>query len=357
MTPNLKRKEQNERLVEVSVNTEIDVLIIGGGPAGVATSLTLSARGIKHALVEAKATPIRKPGEALPPNAKPLLRQLGIDHLLENEAHIPYYGNQSNWNGAQLDSEHFIADVHGHGYLLDRLLFETQLHQLVQAPFYKGYRLKEVSEQKEELTIAVENENNQEVFKPKYVVDATGRKASVCRHFGVAPKVLDEWFALWFHIKAQSPKQISIESVEDGWWYAAPFSQSELTLMFFTRKEGIPKRKEIPSLLLEQFANASQLSEQFKIEATDLDQVQIRPSGTSCLEIPYGANWLAVGDAAYAYDPISSFGITSALAGGYYAGHALADTLAGDKEALSVYRYLMENAFQGYLEKLGKVYG
>ncbi|MGB0176435.1 MAG: hypothetical protein ACPF9D_04660 [Owenweeksia sp.] len=62
-----------------------------------------------------------------------------------------------------------------------------------------------------------------------------------------------------------------------------------------------------------------------------------------------------MGDAAYAYDPISSFGITSALAGGYYGGHALADTLGGRTDALKVYRYVMENAFNGYLEKLEKL--
>lgn len=341
----------------VNDNKKIEVLIIGGGPAGVATSLTLTARGINHAVVEAQLEPTRKPGEALPPNAKPLLRQLGIDHLLENEGHLPYYGNQSSWNGSQLESEHFINDVHGHGYLLDRLLFEAQLRNLVQAPFYTGYRLKVLTENQEGLEVTIENENNRTTFQTKYAVDATGRKASVCRHLGIVPRVLDEWFALWFHVKAKATKQIYIESTENGWWYAAPFGDDELTLMFFTRKERIPAKMEIPSFLQEQFKKAPQLSKLIEVQSSNLSDVQIRPSGTACLEMPYGANWLAVGDAAYAYDPISSFGITSALAGGYYGGQALADTLAGDADALSVYRYIMENAFQGYLEKLGRVYG
>ena len=65
---------------------------------------------------------------------------------------------------------------------------------------------------------------------------------------------------------------------------------------------------------------------------------------------------MAVGDAAYAFDPISSYGITSGLAAGYYGGHALADFLAGKKDGLAVYRYIMETAFQKYLKALDYQY-
>ena len=335
---------------------EHQVVIIGGGPAGVATSLTLSARGIKHLLVEAQKEPQRKPGEALPPNAKPLFRQLGIDHLMEHPAHLPYYGNQSVWKGATLQTEDFIKEVHGHGYLLDRLVFEEQLRELVQAPFYTGYKLRSVSSYEDGVEAVLEDQDNTLHFKAKYMVDATGRKASVCRHLGIQPVMLDEWFGLWFHAEGKAPRQIFVESTDKGWWYIAPFGEEQLTMMFFTRKESIPAKAAIPGFLHQQFQAATKLSKTFSIPDLNTAEVQLRPSGTACLDQPYGSNWLAVGDAAYAYDPISSFGITSALAGGYYAGHTLADTLQGNSDALEVYRYVMENAFQGYWEKITKVH-
>lgn len=67
-----------------NVKHTYQVLIIGGGPSGIATALTLHARGIRCCVVEALETPVRKAGEAIPPNAKPLLKQLGILSLLEH---------------------------------------------------------------------------------------------------------------------------------------------------------------------------------------------------------------------------------------------------------------------------------
>jgi len=336
------------------INT--DIVIIGGGPAGVATSLSLSARGIVHVLVEAQSQPQRKAGEALPPNAKPLLRQLGIDHLMEHPAHSPYHGNQSIWKGSPLRTEDFIKEVHGHGYLLDRLVFEEQLWELVKAPFYKGYKLRSVNSLENGVEGTIESLDDSIHFKAKYIIDATGRKASVCRHLGIVPTILDEWFGLWFYTEGKASKQILVESTEQGWWYAAPFGEKQITLMFFTRKEYIPQKTNIPNFLREQWQQTTQLTKTFAIPDPQATDIQIRPSGTACLEKPYGNHWVAVGDAAYAYDPISSFGITSALAGGYYAGHALADTLQGQNDALEVYRYVMENGFGGYLEKMNTVH-
>jgi hypothetical protein len=73
-------------------------------------------------------------------------------------------------------------------------------------------------------------------------------------------------------------------------------------------------------------------------------------ASTSYLTQRHGESWLAVGDAAFAYDPLSSYGITSALESGYYAGHAIADTLVGTEDALTAYDYLLCEAFTAYKE-------
>ena len=321
-----------------------------------ATSLTLTARGVPHIVVEAQTEPVRKPGEALPPNAKPLLRQLGIEYLLQHEAHLPYYGNQSAWKGTALSEENFLKDVHGNGFLLDRLHFEKQLREVIQAPLLTGYRLQSVSRSDSGVKLHVENDHKRLDMEARYIVDATGRKASVCRHLDIHQTSVDDWFALWFHIKGKAPAQIFIESTSLGWWYVAPFGKEELTVMFFTRKPHLPQQTGRLLHLQEQFKEANELNRMFSLSPLSSSAIRIRPCGTSCLDIPYGDAWVAVGDAAYAYDPISSFGITSALAGGYYAGNALADTLEGNPNALPVYRYIMENAFQAYLKKLETLY-
>ncbi|MFK7750583.1 MAG: NAD(P)/FAD-dependent oxidoreductase [Kordia sp.] len=331
------------------------VVIVGGGPAGIATAITLHARGIRCCVVEAQETPVRKSGEAIPPNAKPLLKQLGILSLIEDEKHQIYYGNKSCWGSHQLDQKEFLADRLGHGFLLDRLHFETQLQALYQntkSIFYNGFKLKKVVSDEIKTIVTIENSSKTKTLTCDFIIDATGRKASVCRHLNVQKENLDSQFALTFNLKLSEkiPNEIIVEATENGWWYVAPYCKNEVTMMFFTLKEILPTKEHINTFLQDEFYKTIHLSK--IITQLKIDTVKMMPAGTSCLQIPYGENWLAVGDAAYSYDPISSYGITSALASGFYGGHAVADFLHGKPEALPTYRYVVENAFRAYMEKL-----
>jgi hypothetical protein len=67
------------------------------------------------------------------------------------------------------------------------------------------------------------------------------------------------------------------------------------------------------------------------------------------LDLFAGERWLAVGDAATAFDPLSSYGISSALGSGFYAASAIIDFFAGSDSSLSAYGRMMENAYAQYL--------
>jgi flavin-dependent dehydrogenase len=67
------------------------------------------------------------------------------------------------------------------------------------------------------------------------------------------------------------------------------------------------------------------------------------------LDVIAGDRWLAVGDAAAAYDPLSSYGISSALGAGFYAASAIVDFFTGNVDALSNYRRIIEQAYAQYL--------
>jgi flavin-dependent dehydrogenase len=75
------------------------------------------------------------------------------------------------------------------------------------------------------------------------------------------------------------------------------------------------------------------------------------------LDTVAGDGWVAVGDAASAYDPISSQGVYKALADGLRAGSALATHLAGDATSLAQYRAALAGRFDGYLAQRNHFYG
>ena len=339
------------------IQNNYEVVIVGGGPAGIATALTLNALGISHCVVEAAKVPKHKIGEALPPNAKPILKQLGLDALMRDKRHLKYYGNKSSWGTNQLAQKDFITDIHGHGFLLDRLHFENQLwahYRKKRGLLFTTTKLKKIDQHTNGAILTIDDGQQLLNVNCNYVVDATGRKATVCRHLGVHKNMLDSQFAFSFtyKLKHSLERQILVEAAPNGWWYAAPNKGNELTVMYFTLKALLPKNDQIHSFLSKEIDASIYLSKIISANCLSNISVNIIPAGTSRLEIPYGNNWVAVGDAAFSFDPISSYGITSALAAGYYAGQAIASTLSGKIEAKNAYRYIVEKAFNAYTEKL-----
>ena len=74
-----------------------------------------------------------------------------------------------------------------------------------------------------------------------------------------------------------------------------------------------------------------------------------RAANSSRLEPVCGADWLAAGDAASTYDPLSSQGIVKSLRSGIFASYAVADSLCKrDAGGLSRYEKLVRREFASY---------
>ncbi len=70
---------------------ETDVLIVGGGPAGLATALAARQQGLRAVVVDSAAPPIDKAcGEGLMPDSLEVLQQLGV--TLDPSKYVPFQG-------------------------------------------------------------------------------------------------------------------------------------------------------------------------------------------------------------------------------------------------------------------------
>ncbi|WP_315822395.1 hypothetical protein [Paraflavitalea speifideaquila] len=113
----------------------------------------------------------------------------------------------------------------------------------------------------------------------------------------------------------------------------------------------------LPDWLFQQFRQTVHLQQRLSIAtATDLHQVMAKPASTSFLTSPAGPHWLAVGDAACTYDPLTSYGITAALGSGLYAALAVADFLNGNELATDAYCYIQQTTFNKCLAMLQQQY-
>jgi flavin-dependent dehydrogenase len=69
----------------------VDVVVVGAGPAGIATAIAASMKGLRAAVLDSRKPPIDKPcGEGLLPEAVAALRNLGIE--LDSRVAFPFFG-------------------------------------------------------------------------------------------------------------------------------------------------------------------------------------------------------------------------------------------------------------------------
>ncbi|MEQ1948475.1 MAG: NAD(P)/FAD-dependent oxidoreductase [Bryobacteraceae bacterium] len=103
---------------------DTDVLIIGGGPAGLAAAIAVRRKGLRAVVVDANIPPIDKAcGEGLMPEAIEALEQLGVELPLNHG--LPFLGIRFLEDGLIAAAEFPNAGAFHHGLAIRR----TELHQ------------------------------------------------------------------------------------------------------------------------------------------------------------------------------------------------------------------------------------
>ncbi len=335
----------------------IPVFIAGGGPAGSATALSLHARGIPCVVANASYKHAFKPGETVPANAMPLLRKLKLAHLLREPEHLACYGNRFLWGSDTVADENFMNRLHSQGWHLNRLVFEQQLQAECESKnitWYADCRIQQCIPVPNGWEVTLQHANGTvQTLQCGFIVDATGRASRISRSMGIDRKHFDHLSGICTHVTLSEPVQPQytfIEATANGWWYAAPLPQNMLALAFMTDSNMLDQNLLNRDVFLQSAQSSQLVSGLLANVLPNIHPMLTQTASTAMLTQRHGPNWLAVGDAAYAYDPVSSYGIVSSLEGGYYAGHAIADTFLGAKEALPAYDWAISQAFEVYLK-------
>lgn len=79
-------------------------------------------------------------------------------------------------------------------------------------------------------------------------------------------------------------------------------------------------------------------------------------AGSARLDRFGGVRWLAVGDAAISFDPLSSQGIMTGLYSGVNAGRAMARSLGGDPNLVEEYLRRLDGIYRAYRTNLETYY-
>ena len=338
---------------------EADVAVIGAGPAGAAAALRL-APSRRVVLIERRATAPDRIGESLPAAAQHVLRELRVWDAFLAEGHAPSFANCSAWGGPGIVEQDSLRDPDGHGWHLDRVCFENGLRAAAAA---RGVELcmpaqpRSVSRRDGRWEIAF----GAETVAARVLIDAGGRMSAAPRLFGAQRSVPDKLVCGWIHgiAEADARNLTYIEAEPDGWWYTAPLPGGRRVLAFHTDAD-LPAAADAQSAraLLARARSVPQLREMLEPARFDADG----PSGfcaahSAALVPAAGDGWLAVGDAALAFDPLSSQGLFNALCTGLSGAKAADAMLDGDRGAADRHIAAIEQIRAAYRAHLAVYYG
>ncbi|MGA9768362.1 MAG: FAD-dependent monooxygenase [Blastocatellia bacterium] len=331
-------------------------IIVGGGPAGAALAITLARRGVRAVVLESRSAPDVKVGECIPPDTNPLLEKLGIKDRMTRNGHMLLYGKRSVWGSDAVIEQDFIFGVNGPGWQLNRLNFEKQLSDAARAEgidFLFGHRLITCSLQDRRWRLKVNTPGGIREMEADFVVDASGRPARLARQMGSNQIRYDKLIAVVAEIRyaAQPSHFTTVEAVASGWWYSAHLPEGVMSILYLTDSDLIDHKtiRHIDCWQAELEKTVHIRNYLRESEGSFLKPLRIIPADSLRLDAVIGERWLAVGDAASAYDPLASYGISAALGAGFYGGHAVADFLAGNSSALDTYSAISDQSYARYL--------
>lgn len=348
-----------------------DVLVLGGGPAGTAAALSLrqTAPSLSVVLVERSRYERQRIGETLPPGVQPLLRQLGVWGEFLADGHLPAYGTRAAWGGDELADNELIFHARGCGWHLDRRRFDAMLARAAErrgVTCYLGATVKrgattEAGEDRWRFRVELEAGEAVDVAA-RFVVDATGRRAAFARERGACKIAFDHLVgAFWFFaLDAETAGEDTytlVEAEERGWWYSSLLPGHELVVGLLSDADLLRQSRARSAERWWELASGTRHVRHRLPRVRPAGGPSLHPAQSYRLDRFAGDRWLAVGDAAIAFDPLSSQGILKALRSGILGSFAVCDWFRGMPQGLEKYFAILEQELDGYLTTWRDYYG
>ena len=318
------------------------VAVLGGGIAGAAAALRLAQGGARPIWIAAPRTDPFKPGEHLSAAALPLRAE---EH---RHAHATY----SAWGSEMLIERNAIVQLEGPPTVLDRAAFEEVLSaQAIAAGATRIDRdVTDVHVAEGHWHLGTTGET----IKAGFAFDATGRKARIAAQHSTrfqADKLACQYALLNKSGNDDARPVTLIEAVEHGWWYLSVLADHRVILNFYTDAD-------LQGHNATEFETAARQTKAIGAYLADYGYASCTPptrltTNSTWIAPAIGAGWAAIGDAAAAFDPLSSHGMTTALWTAIEAADAF---LAQDRGRMHAYADSVAKGVQDYLRARHSVY-
>ena len=314
---------------------EAKIGVIGGGPAGSAIALRLAQMGHSVTLLEAARFPRHHVGEALPAPVLSLLESFGLRDQVEQSDVFRARTSRARWetNEAVLRIQQGVPGLQVNRAAFDALLLSAAAAAGVRVmqPVRAGKPQRGADGK---WRIPYRNGSNAGAVSVEFIVDATGRRGLMSRAKRPDGEPTTALYGYWQGADLPCAETL-IDTMPTAWLWGSTVPGAGFNAMvFIDRKDaqGLDHQKR-RQLYLDKLTS----SPVFR-DCTRGDLVStIRACDATAFhrEEVAGKDFLKVGEAAFALDPLSSQGVLAALTSALH-GSLVANTLLsaqGDADA------------------------
>jgi flavin-dependent dehydrogenase len=311
------------------------------------------------ALIDKLKEPKDRIGESLAPAAQRIFRELNLLQKLDDETQGKLYrknlGMQSYWGSDQVHIVDHLRNPDGLGLNLDRKAFEVYLREVtkergVQCLWSSKLHSSEYVDQ--QWIVSVKSDDSDFTIESNFVIDATGRQSHFARSQGIERVAYDKLIACWMSLSNVSENRMStISASKNGWWYSAVVPNEKRVIAFQTDAD-IYDKSQFKSL--DSFLELSKENPHITeiLDSSDLSSLQfhgVTAANSTKLNQVAGTQWVAIGDAAISFDPLSSQGMFNAMACAMQLKHLILEYGFGN-EMSEHYSNQIQSIWQSYLQ-------
>jgi flavin-dependent dehydrogenase len=316
------------------------VAIVGAGPAGSYLAQLLAKSGASVLLLDTACR--EKPYlETLSSRARPM-------HGVPTGA-SPCASNLSCWGGPEPVERAGILRPWGHDWFVDRSVFDAELRDNAIAAGATCWRAGARRAERHGSGWHLDLHDGRRI-SARFVVDATGRASAIATKLGARRRRHDSLVGTSITLDCEETRlqhATLVAAAPGGWCYVGPGRRAACAV-YFTDAD-LPEYRA----LRDPHGLARLLDECLPFATTA--PARCGRSWAAFSEILHpaaGDGWLAVGDAAASFDPLSSQGLFRALSSATLA----AETIAGVIDT-AAYQLRLQVDFLDYLAGRAAVYG
>lgn len=321
--------------------SDYDVVVVGGGPAGSTTATYLAMKGYRVAVLDKDKHPRYRVGESLLPSMMPILEDFGLIEKIESLGFPKKTGGTFVWGKDEEPWDVLFGEneflPYPHAYHVERSIYDKVLldhSATVGVSVFEDHPVLGPIQDETGRVVGVEYETaagERHEVRAKWVVDASG-SASVVGRKMTNRHYDDKMRQVAFYTYYEDTKgpqnfregHVIVTSCKKGWFWWIPVDSEELGATSVGLVTGQEFKDEYNEMGVEAFFEAAledapQVKEMLGDRSRRTQPINAITDWAYACDHVAGPGYMMAGDAAAFLDPLLSTGVTMAMLAGYSA--------------------------------------